>query len=97
MFSSSTSKISTLPEISPKTHLYKICLSVIPIAEIRAGINGNEEDQALDQFLSAIPLYEVTGTIAEMGGDWVRQFDRSHSVEGPDALIAATAAAITSS
>jgi hypothetical protein len=30
---------------------------------------------------------------AEMGGAWVRQFGRSHGVEIPDALIAATAVA----
>ena len=76
-----------------ESHIDKICLSVITIAEIRAGIKGKEEEQALDQFLSAIPLFDVTRTIAEMGGDWVRQFGRSHSVEVPDALIAATAAA----
>ncbi len=74
-------------------HIDSIGLSVITIAEIRAGIKGKEEEQAFEQFLSAIPLYDVTRTIAEMGGDWVRQFGRSHSVEVPDALIAATAAA----
>jgi predicted nucleic acid-binding protein len=76
-----------------ETHIHRVCLSVITIAEIRAGIKGKEEEQALDQFLSAIFIYDVTRTIAEMGGDWVRQFSRSHSVEVPDALIAATVAA----
>ncbi len=75
-----------------ETHIDRIGLSVITIAEIRAGIKGKEEEQAFKHFLSAIPLYDVTRTIAEMGGDWVRQFSRSHSVEAPDALIAATAA-----
>ncbi len=76
-----------------ESHIDRIGLSVITIAEIRAGIKGKDEEQALDQFLSAIPLYDVTRTIAEMGGDWVRQFGRSHAVEVPDALIAATAVA----
>jgi predicted nucleic acid-binding protein len=75
-----------------ETHIDRIALSVITIAEIRAGIKGKEEEQAFEQFLSAIPHYDVTRTIAEMGGDWVRQFGRSHGVEIPDALIAATAA-----
>ena len=75
-----------------ETHLEQICLSVITVAEIRAGIKGKDEEQALRQFLSVIPLFDVTRTIAEMAGDWVRQFGRSHSVEVPDALIAATAA-----
>jgi len=74
-----------------ETHIDSIGLSVITIAEIRAGIKGKEEEQAFEQFLSAIPLYDVTRAIAEMGGDWVRQFGRSHSVEVPDALIGATA------
>ena len=74
-----------------ETHINKICLSVVTVAEVRAGIRGKEEEEALSQFLSAIHLYDVTRTIAEMGGDWVRQFGRSHSVEVPDALIAATA------
>lgn len=72
-------------------HIDQIGLSVITIAEIRAGIKGQEEEQAFEQFLSVIPLYDVTRTIAEMGGDWVREFGRSHGVEIPDALIAATA------
>ncbi len=76
-----------------ETHIDRVCLSVVTIAEIRAGIKGKEEKQALDQFLSVILIYDVTRTIAEMGGDWVRQFSRSHSVEIPDALIAATVAA----
>jgi predicted nucleic acid-binding protein len=75
-----------------ETHIDRIALSVITIAEIRAGIKGKEEEQAFEQFLSVIPHYDVTRTIAEMGGDWVRQFGRSHGVEIPDALIAATAA-----
>jgi len=75
-----------------ETHIDRIGLSVITIAEIRAGIKGIEEEEALDQFLSVIPHYDVTRTIAEMGGDWVRQFGRSHGVEIPAALIAATAA-----
>lgn len=75
-----------------ETHIDKIGLSVITIAEIRAGIKGKEEEQAFEHFLSAISLYDVTQPIAEMGGDWVRQFGRSHGVEIPDALIAATAA-----
>ena len=75
-----------------EAHIDRIGLSIITIAEIRAGIKGREEEQAFKQFLSAIPHYDVTRTIAEMGGDWVRQFGRSHGIEIPDALIAATAA-----
>ncbi len=74
-----------------ETHIEQVCLSIITVAEIRAGIKGKQEEQALAQFLSAISLFDVTPTVAEIGGDWVRQFGRSHSVEVPDALIAATA------
>ncbi len=76
-----------------ETHIDRIGLSVITVTEIRAGIKSQEEAQAIDQFLSVVFLFDVTRTIAEMGGDWVRQFGPSHSVEVPDALIAATAAA----
>jgi predicted nucleic acid-binding protein len=92
MFSSTTSKGFDLACDFIETHIDRNCLSLITIAEIRAGIKGKEEEQALNQFLSAIPLFDVTRTIAEMGGDWVHQFGRSHSVEVPDALIAAAAA-----
>jgi hypothetical protein len=92
MFSSTISKDFDLACDLLETHIDRVCLSVITIAEIRAGIKGKEEEQALDQFLSAIFIYDVTRTIAEMGGDWVRKFSRSHSVEVPDTLIAATAA-----
>ncbi len=74
-------------------HIDRIGLSVITIAEIRAGIKGKKEEQAFEQFLSVISHYVVTQPIAEMGGNWVRQFSKSHGVEIPDALIAATATA----
>lgn len=74
-------------------HIDKIGLSVITVAEIRAGIKGREEEQAFELFLSAISHYDVTQPIAKMGGSWVRQFGKSHGIEIPDALIAATATA----
>ncbi|WP_447968470.1 PIN domain-containing protein [Nitrospira sp. M1] len=70
-------------------------LSVISVAEIRAGMRGKDEEQALEEFLSVIPIFDVTRIIAESAGDWVRQFGKSHAVEVPDALIAATAITYT--
>ncbi|MCA9472828.1 MAG: type II toxin-antitoxin system VapC family toxin [Nitrospirales bacterium] len=74
-----------------EAHLDLVSLSVISVAEIRAGIRGKGEGDALEQFLSVIPIFDVTRVIAEKAGDWVNQFGKSHAVEIPDALIAATA------
>lgn len=74
-----------------EAHLERMFLSVITVAEVRAGIKGKAEQEKVQQFLAAFPTLDVTRKIADIGGDWVCQYGPSHSVQIPDALIAATA------
>jgi predicted nucleic acid-binding protein len=75
-----------------ESNVDRVCLSVITVTEIYAGIRGEAERQAVERFFSAFLLLDVTPSIAQKAGHWISQFGRSHAVELPDALIAGTAA-----
>lgn len=75
-----------------ETNLDRIRVSVITVAEIRAGTKGQDEAVQLERFLSVFPTLDVTRSIADLGGDWMRKYATSQAMELPDALIAATAA-----
>lgn len=64
--------------------------SVITQAEILAGMRPGEET-SVRALLSLFEFQTVTEDIAEEAGRYRRQFGKTHSVELPDALIAATA------
>jgi hypothetical protein len=59
---------------------YRIILSSIVIAELYAGINGEDEQVALDKFVSLFRVIPVNTEIAKAGGFYKRQFDRSHGI-----------------
>ena len=65
-------------------------ISVITIAELRAGMRSTEEP-ALERLVGAMMARELTPEIAGLGGDFRRQFGPSHGTGLADALIAATA------
>ncbi len=65
-------------------------LSVITHAELWAGLRPGEET-GLRDLLSRFQAVAVTQSAAEEAGRYRREFGRSHGVELPDALIAATA------
>ena len=67
-----------------------ICFSAITVAEIYAGIRGKEEEIAVEHLFSIFPVIETTKKIAIEAGKLVKQYRPSHSVELPDAIIAAT-------
>ncbi|HEV2744186.1 MAG TPA: type II toxin-antitoxin system VapC family toxin [Rubrobacter sp.] len=66
-------------------------LSVISVAELFAGIKGNEEKKALDQLLQGFIILPVTEKVARLGGLHRRYYRPSHGTGLADALIAATA------
>jgi predicted nucleic acid-binding protein len=68
-----------------------LSISVISVAELFAGIKGNEEERALKQFLLAFAILPVTEKVARMGGLYRREYRPSHGTGLADALIAATA------
>ena len=68
----------------------RIILSTIVIAELYAGVKGDAEQTALENFTSLFPAIPVTSRIAMAGGLYKRDYGNSHGVGLADAIIAAT-------
>ncbi len=66
-----------------------LCYSVITKAELYAGLRPGEES-ALMLLLNSMQELIVDGHIAAQGGKYRQQFMKSHQLQLPDALIAAT-------
>lgn len=67
-----------------------IILSSIVVAELYAGVKGDSELNALENFVSLFRIIPVTSEIARTGGLYKRDFGKSHGVGLADAIIAAT-------
>ncbi|MDD5674150.1 MAG: type II toxin-antitoxin system VapC family toxin [Chitinivibrionales bacterium] len=67
-----------------------ICFSSITVAEIYSGIKDSGEEAEVERLFSVFPILPTTKEIARLAGRFVRQYGKSHAVEIPDALIAAT-------
>jgi predicted nucleic acid-binding protein len=67
-----------------------VLYSPVTAAEVWAGMRPHEHDaaQAFFQVLKCAPIDCETGRHA---GDYLREFSKSHKLEVPDAIIAATA------
>lgn len=72
-------------------HSDRIILSSIVVAELYAGVKGDKEQAALDNFISLFRVVPVSADIAKIGGLYKRDYGRSHGVGLADAIIAATA------
>lgn len=68
----------------------ELLLSVITVAELWAGVRGEEEESALEQFFLAFRILPIDEATAKEGGMLRRQFAPSHGTGLGDALIAAT-------
>ena len=55
-----------------------LSISVISIAELFAGLKGDEEERALQQFLLAFTVLPVTERVARTGGFYRRDYRPSH-------------------
>lgn len=65
-------------------------ISVISMAELFAGVRGDEEEKSLKQLLLAFVALPVTEKTARLGGLYRRDYGGSHGTGLADALIAAT-------
>ena len=74
-------------------HAARIILSPIVVAELFAGVKGDTERAALDEFVSLFRAVPVNVEIARAGGLYRRNFAKSHGVGLADAILAATAEA----
>lgn len=66
-------------------------LSVISVAELFAGVRGDQEEKYLNQLLQAFVVLPVTEKVARLGGLYRKDYRPSHGTGLADALIAATA------
>ena len=76
-----------------KRHSARIVLSSIVAAELHAGVKGDAEEAALEDFISLFRVLPVTGEIAKAGGLYKRDYSKSHGVGLAGAVLAATAEA----
>ena len=74
-----------------KSHSEEIVLSVITVAELYAGVKGNDEHEELDDFIALFPILQITTEVARIGGLYKREYFKSHGVGLADGLIAASA------
>ena len=72
-------------------HVDRIILSAIVVAELYAGVGGDDERNTLDKFIYLFRIVPVNAEIAKIGGLYKRQYGRSHGVGLADAIIAASA------
>ena len=71
----------------------RIVLSSIVVAELYAGVRGDAEQEALEDFISLFRVVPVNAEIAKAGGLYRREYGKSHGVGLSDAILAATAEA----
>ncbi|UCF90486.1 MAG: type II toxin-antitoxin system VapC family toxin [Desulfobacterales bacterium] len=76
-----------------KTYSARITLSSIVVAELYAGVKGDAEQAALENFISLFRVVPVSADIAKAGGLYKRDYGKSHGVGLADAILAATAEA----
>ncbi|MBN2468249.1 MAG: type II toxin-antitoxin system VapC family toxin [Deltaproteobacteria bacterium] len=74
-------------------HNARIILSSIVVAELFAGVKGNAEHAALQDFVSLFRVVPVNTEIGKAGGLYKRDYGKSHGVGLADAILAATAEA----
>ena len=72
------------------TNSDRIILSSIVVAELYAGVKGDSERYALENFVSLFRVIPVNSVIASTGGLYKRDYGKSHGVGLADAIIAAT-------
>jgi predicted nucleic acid-binding protein len=66
-------------------------MSVISLTELYLGIRRQREERDLVELERLVPTLPIDRDIAVRAGVFVRHYGPGHSVEIPDALIAATA------
>ena len=69
----------------------RIIVSSIVVAELYAGVKGDAEQAALENFISLFRVVPVSADIAKAGGLYRRDYGKSHGVGLADAILAATA------
>ena len=66
-------------------------LSVVSVAELRAGQRSINEARRIDAIIASYSLHDVTLEIAERAGGFLKTYRKSHRLDMADVLVAATA------
>ena len=74
-----------------KAYHARIILSSIVVAELYAGVKGDEEQAVVQDFVSLFRVVPVDAAIGKAGGLYKRDYGKSHGVGLADAILAATA------
>lgn len=69
----------------------RVEISAVSVAELYAGVRGDQENADLETFCSLFPVHAINVELARQAGLLRRQYLKSHGVGLGDALIAATA------
>ncbi len=69
----------------------RMILSPIVVAELYAGVKGDNELSVLGNFVSLFHVVPIDAEIAKAGGGYKRDYGKSHGVGLADAILAATA------
>lgn len=67
-------------------------ISAITVAEIHAGVRSEQQRERAGALIGTYRLLEFDADSAEIAGNYLQKFARSHSLDFADAAIAATAA-----
>lgn len=70
-----------------------VLLSSIVVAELYAGVRGEQERKTLDALMNLFRVVPVTAELAKAGGLLKNKYAPSHATGLADALVAATAVA----
>ena len=73
--------------------LDEVSVSVVSVAELFAGFRGAREQADIGRLLAECQVLPITEDVARDAGLFKKKYFASHSVELPDAMIAATALA----
>jgi predicted nucleic acid-binding protein len=66
-------------------------ISVISLLELHVGARSQREEKDIEVVCAPLKALPVTADIAKRAGSFMRHFGKSHGIDIPDAIIAATA------
>ena len=88
--------IECLREIPDAIEWYKSLeerpsISVVSLLELYAGVRSQREEREVHTVRQRLKCVAVTEEIGERAGSFMRHFRKSHGIDIPDAIVAATA------
>lgn len=83
-------KNSSVIHAIEKIGIEKIAVSVITVMELYYGAVNKTELKKIKRHLSSITIFQVKEEISTVASDLIEQYAKSHGLQIPDALIAAT-------